>query len=255
MSLSSRVYSIGVWLIIVWTLTTAVGQTTSPQQAPWRPPPKRSDALKVQVVTGGHDYDASFYSLFEGYDDLDARVNPHPSAFGGDLRRRAEVLVLYDHIRSLQPKQREHLQAFVESGKGVVILHHAICDSVDWPWWYEEVAGGRWLFEPFEGKPATTYRHDEDILVRPVGAHPITRGLRPFRIWDETYKGLWISPKVKVVLETDHANSDGPLAWISPYPKSRVIYLQLGHDRNAHLNPEYRGLVRNAILWSAGRLN
>jgi type 1 glutamine amidotransferase len=34
-----------------------------------------------------------------------------------------------------------------------------------------------------------------------------------------------------------------------------VVYIQLGHDRNAHLNPIYKKLVRNAILWSAGKLN
>ena len=235
-------------------LTFVVWGAALPQTAPWRPPPKSQGALKVLVVTGGHDYDASFDSLFEGDDDVEARVNPHPNAFQSDFRKRTDVLVLYDHIQHLEPERQQHLRAFVESGKGVVILHHAICDSVNWPWWYEEVAGGRWLFEPIEGRPATSYKHDEDILVRPVGEHPITKGMRSFRIWDETYKGLWISPKVKVLLETDHPRSDGPLAWISPYQKSRVVYLQLGHDRNAHLNPNYRRLVRNAILWSAGRL-
>jgi len=246
--------SVICWLLVAGALTLAVGEAPSPQDAPWRPAPKRGDALKVLVVTGGHDHDASFYSLFEGDDEISANVNPHPRAFQGDLRKRVEVLVLYDSLQELEPERQQHLREFVESGKGVVVLHHAICDYLNWPWWYEEVVGGRWLFEPAAGKPATSYQHDEEILVRPVGEHPITKSIRPFRIWDETYKGLWISPKVKVLLETDHPRSDGPLAWISPYQKSRVVYIQLGHDRNAHLNPHYRSLVRNAILWSAGRL-
>jgi type 1 glutamine amidotransferase len=247
-------FSLIVWLFAVGALGFAPGASTIPQAATWRAPPKRNNALKVLVVTGGHDHDASFYSLFEGYDDIDARVNPHPNAFQNDFRQRTDVLVLYDHMQRLEPARQQNLRAFVESGKGVVILHHAICDSVNWPWWYEEVAGGRWLFEPVAGKPATVYKHDEDILVRPRGTHPVTRGIRPFRIRDETYKGLWISPKVRVLLETDNPTSDGPVAWISPYDRSRVVYIQLGHDRNAHLHPDYRRLVRNAILWSAGRL-
>jgi hypothetical protein len=47
-------------------------------------------------------------------------------------------------------------------------------------------------------------------------------------ILDETYKGMWLSPRIKVLL-------------------------QLGHGREAHLHPDYQRLVRQAILWSAGR--
>ena len=247
---AARVAALTLWLLFIEAASLIMVGATLPQSAPWRPLPKRSDAIRVLVVTGGHDYDASFYSLFEGYDDISAVVNPHPGAFRNDLRKRVEVLVLYDMVKALEPERQKHLRNYIESGKGLVVLHHAICDYLNWPWWYEEVIGGRWCFNP----AATAYQHDQDILVRPVAQHPITRDFRPFRIWDETYKGLWISPKVQVLLETNHPLSDGPLGWISPYEKSRVIYLQLGHDRSAHLNPEYRRLVRNAILWSAGRL-
>ena len=67
--------------------------------------------------------------------------------------------------------------------------------------------------------------------------HPITAGLSPFNLTDETYKGMWISPAVKVLLKTDNPTSDGPVAWISPYEKSRVVCVQLGHDSKAHRNP------------------
>jgi type 1 glutamine amidotransferase len=33
-----------------------------------------------------------------------------------------------------------------------------------------------------------------------------------------------------------------------------VVYIQLGHGREAHQNPDYQELVHRAILWSAGRL-
>lgn len=224
------------------------------QNPVWRPTPKNADAVRVLVVTGGHDHDADFYTVFAD-DRLRAVVDPHPAAFRGDIRRRADVLVLYDSVReSIEEPRRRNLQNFVESGKGIVILHHAICSHVNWPWWYEEVAGGRWLFEPAQGMPATTYKHDEEIEVKIAGEHPITRGLKDFRIHDETYKGLWVSPKIKPLLTTTHPLSDKTIAWVSPYEKSRVVYIQLGHDRQANLNPNYQMLVRNAILWAAGRL-
>ncbi len=246
------------WLIILPICLSAAllpsCWLTLAQNGAWQPPAKKPDAVRVLVVTGGHDHDADFYSVFAD-DRIRAVVDPHPAAFRGDVRRRADVLVLYDHVPdSIEEARRKNLQSFAESGKGIVILHHAICSHVKWPWWYEEVTGGRWLFEPASGMPITTYKHDEEIEVKIAGDHPITRGLKDFRIHDETYKGLWISPKVKPLLVTEHPLSDKTIAWISPYEKSRVVYIQLGHDRQANLNPSYQTLVRQAILWTAGRL-
>jgi type 1 glutamine amidotransferase len=204
-------------------------------------------------VTGGHDHDADFYSVFDD-SQINAVVDPHPNAFQGDIRKRYDVVVLYDMLLELDDKRKANLKAFVEGGKGVVALHHAVCGYQNWPWWHDEVLGGRYLYDEFEGKKSS-YLHDVDELITPVGDHPIVRGMKPFRIFDETYKDVWISPKVKPLLKSDHATSDGTIGWISSYEKSRVVYIQLGHDRNANLNPNYQKLVRNAIQWTAGKLN
>ncbi len=245
------VYSALILLIIAAAALTIRWQASS-QDSVWKPKPKRSDAVKALVITGGHDHDSDFYSVFDD-ESIRAVIDPYPNGLQNDIRKRADVLVLYDMLRQTPPEKQKSLRDFVESGKGVVALHHAICGRVDWPWWYEEVVGGRWLFEPANGMPVSSYKHDEEISVKPVVEHPITKGVRPFRIWDETYKGLWISPKVKVLLETDHPLSDKPVAWIGPYEMARVVYIQLGHDRNANLNSNYQRLVRNAILWAAGK--
>jgi type 1 glutamine amidotransferase len=217
----------------------------------WKPKPKAADAIRALLVTGGHDHDLDFYSVFDD-PGIKTVVDPHPVAYDRDLRKRADVLVLYDMVKTLSEKQRATLRAYVESGKGVVLLHHAICANVDWPWWYEEVAGGRYLFEPLNGK-VSSYYHDEPQQITTALEHPITKGLGTFGILDETYKDMWISPKAKVLLRTDNPKSDGPVAWISPYEKARVVYIQLGHDRNANLHPKYQQLVRNAIRWASGR--
>ena len=169
---------------------------------------------------------------------------PTPSPTAATCARRFDVLVLYDSIKDLDEPQRKNLRDFVEAGKGVVVLHHAIVDFAGtWPWWYEEVVGGRYL-------PTSTFKHDQQLSVTLVEKHPVTRGFAPMRLVDETYKGMWISPAVKVLLKTDHPTADGPVAWISPYEKSRVVYIKLGHGREAHEHPGYRQLVHNGILWS-----
>jgi hypothetical protein len=231
----------------------ASGKVTLPPDAGEQKPDP--NPLRALVVTGGHDYEPSFYSVFEGYGDLAwTHAVSNQAAFKSDLRKKYDVVVLYDFSQELDENGRKNLRDFLESGKGLVVLHHAIADYQSWPWWYQEVVGGKYLLKSEGSMPGSTYKHDEDLLVRPVGSHPITANIGPMHIRDETYKGMWMSPNNKVLLQTDNSTSDGPVAWISAYPKSRVVYLELGHDSAAYRNPAYRALVRNSILWSAGRL-
>jgi len=69
-----------------------------------------------------------------------------PEAFTTDFRERADVLVRYGMIADMpEEEKRANLLTFVESGEGIVVLHHAIIDHNSWPWWYEQVVGGRYL--------------------------------------------------------------------------------------------------------------
>lgn len=230
----------------------ATGRVTLPPDAGLKDP--REGALRALVVTGGHSYDSEFYTLFE-WDGLawDHAVSNH-EAFSLPIKDKYDVLVLYDSSPTATEEEQKNLRDFVEGGKGVVVLHHAIVDYGTWPWWYGEVVGGRYLMAADSGMAASTYKHDVELFVRAAAEHPIVNGLGPFHLIDETYKGMWISPGVKVILKTDEPSSDGPVAWVSPYQKSRVVYLQLGHDRKAIMYPGYRELVKRAILWSAGKL-
>ena len=215
------------------------------------PPP-----LRALVVTGGHEYATTFYTVFEGADDLKwTHALSNHEAFRNDIRTKYDVLVLYDFSQEISDTEKAHLREFAEAGKGIVVLHHAIADYQDWEWWYKEVVGGKYLLKPDGTMPASTYLHDQENCVRPVMPHPITARAGVMHLWDETYKGMWISSEVKVLLRSDAPTSDGPVAWISPYPKSRVVYIQLGHGEKAHLYPAYRTLVQDAIRWTGGRLD
>ena len=163
------------------------------------------------------------------------------------------MLVLYDMPATLSAAGRANLQAFAESGKGIVVMHHALCSHNDWDW-YRDLVGARYQVVAQAGHPASTYKHDETIPIAVAHPHPITRGVALTEIYDETYKGMWISPQNTVLLTTTHPLADPPLAWISGYARSRVVAIQPGHGREAHVHPAYRTLVLNAISWSGGRL-
>ena len=47
--------------------------------------------------------------------------------------------------------------------------------------------------------------------------------------------------------------SGKPLAWTRTQGKSRVVYLELGHDHLAYENPNYRQLVARSVHWVAKR--
>lgn len=211
-----------------------------------------AEPVRVQVTTGGHAHDLAFYEIFQGQKDWAVTVNPHPSAYRRDLRKIADVLVLYDMPADIPDADKQRVREFADAGKGVVVLHHALCGNWQWDWWWREVAGARCLTAPAPPEKRTKVKHDEQMSIRPMAKHPVTAGVGAFAIHDETYKGMEFAPGVSVLAETDHPLADRPVAWLGPHAKSRVVTIQLGHGPEAHRNPAYQKLVRNAVNWAAG---
>jgi type 1 glutamine amidotransferase len=217
-------------------------------------PPAASPSIRALLITGGHDHPIGFYSIFDSYKDtVHITVSSSAIAYAKDFRDKFDVLVLYDFTRDLDETGKKNLRDFVESNKGVVVLHHALLDYQSWPWWYQEVVGGSYRLGPTGNIPASTFKAGQPMSITPQ-KHPITDGIEPFQLTDETYKRMWISPQVTPILITDNPNSDSTIAWVSPYSKSKVAYIQLGHGPGSFDNSSFRTIVHNAILWSADRL-
>ena len=228
----------------------ASGAVTLP--AALGPPGPSAGAVKALLVTGGHDHEAAFYSLFNGHEDVDwMPVDTAANAFKKDLRSKYDVIVMYDFTRDLDDAGKKNLRDFVESGKGVVVLHHALLNYQTWTWWSEDVVGGRYRLQRESGQPSSSVKDDQQIYVRPAGPHPVLTGINPFHITDEAYKNLYMSPRITPLLTTDNPTSDASLAWIGPCETSRVVAIQLGHGHSAFGHPAYRALVHNAVRWAA----
>ncbi len=220
-----------------------------------------SDSLSLLVVTGGSTLryhidlvPSSFYTLFEGYDNISCdHASSDEAAFQSDKLTNYDILVMYNRSDSLSEKSKQCLKAFVESGKGVVILHHALGSYNEWKWWWYNVVGAKYQMKDEEDLPKSKYKLNQTIHVTPVKEHTITSAVGDFTLKDETYQKLWISPDVKLLLKTDNPTSDGPIAWIGPYSKSRIVVLHSGHANSAHKNAEYRALVYRGIVWAGDR--
>ena len=240
-------------VVLLWGALALLHSTDSLAQPV--APATNQVALRVLIITGGHDHEAAFYGLFDGYQDIGwPAVTDITLAFKQDIRAKYDVLVFYNFTRDLDDSGKKNLRDFVENGKGIVVLHHGILNFQKWPWWYEEVVGGLYRLESKNGIPNSTVKFGEQHLITAAGKHPITDGLTPFRVTDETYKGLFISTNVQPLLLTDNPTSDRTVAWIGPCTTSKVVFIQLGHDHTPFGHPSYRALVHNSILWTGGRL-
>jgi type 1 glutamine amidotransferase len=213
-------------------------------------PASSSAKVKALLITGGHDHDAAFYTIFQGYPELDRLpIVTSATAFKGDIRGKYDVIIMYDFTRELDEPARKNLRDFVEAGGGVVVLHHALLNYQSWDWWDDEVVGGSYRLS----RPSSAVKDDQQMYVTPAGDHPVTAGLAPFQIQDEAYKNLRMSPKIRPLLTTDNPTSDRNLAWVGPLQGSKVVAIQLGHGPSAFGNPSYRALVHNAVVWAAGK--
>lgn len=222
----------------------------------------KARSVRVQYTTGSHTVPLTQYAMFddETFSDLDTWILPHPHPFDGiNAPGGPDVIVLGDYVTSGWPEaDRPHMQKFLESGKGLVVLHHSVGDNQEWPWWSEQVTGGLLVQRELPGKLRSGLKQFPRQRLTPVGDHPIIRSVQPFTLPpDELFYNMWFSSKITPLLRSDDPdlqNVNGTIAWIGVHPKARVVCFQCGHTDVVNNDLRYRRLVHNMILWSVGRL-
>jgi uncharacterized protein len=217
----------------------------------------QAEKTRVLIITGGHDFQKEpFFKLFQENPNItftNATQGKTAQAYERDDLLTYDVVVLYDMIQDITDAQKAKFLSLFDKGVGLVVLHHALCSYQAWPE-YEKIIGGKYLMKE-ESKfhmvfPASDYQHDVDFSVQVVGKdHPITAGLKDFKMHDEIYKRFRVHPNANPLITTDHPESGKPLMWTRSQGKSRLVYLQLGHDQSAYNDPNYRTLVSRSIQW------
>ena len=249
----------------------------------------------ILLVTKGHPFDRN--AFFEIFDDINVDWThvEHPAAqvFFDPLHARDyDAFVMYDmpgvrfgpegpRFTDPTPEYKQAFLSLLESGQGMVFLHHALAG---WPAWeeYSEIVGGRFLYaaDQLRGtrRPDSGYRHKVNHQLQVLGEHPLTAGLPDsFPMTDELYLAEIFEDSVEPLITSDYsftrenfysankavhgsmfdnegwAHEDGSniVAWIKHYGQSPIAYLQGGDDPEAYANSNYRQLVENAIHWAA----
>jgi type 1 glutamine amidotransferase len=228
------------------------------QQAP---PATGKRRLRVQYTTGGHTVPIPSYAMFASdlFSDFETTIFPRPDSFRYlNTPEGPDVLVLYDYLTTeWDDADKETIKKYLDAGKGLVILHHAIGANQHWPWWYQEVTGGELIQLGVPNVKRSRLKQFPMQTITPVGDHPIVKDLKPFLFArDEVFVDMWISPKITPLLKTSDPDigPNNTIAWVGLHPKGKVVFYQSGHTPTACADPRLQEIVHRMVLWAGGKL-
>lgn len=214
--------------------------------------------IRILVVTGGHAYKTEQFNqmLTSLGPEITYEIAEFPKAFDMFLpesRDKYDVLVFYHMWQKISDEQAKVFAECISQGKPVVALHHSICAFDDWPE-YWNIIGGKYCHKPtnIKGKEyqPCSYLHDVHFNVKVTGTeHPVTKGVRDFEIFDETYKGYYVEEGVTPLLTTEEPSSNSLIGWAKNYNKARIVVLQSGHDVPTFENPHFKKLLKQAVIF------
>jgi hypothetical protein len=215
-------------------------------------------SLSCAVITGAHSFDVpGFHALFRALPGVDATIQ-HLDDFAASpeaVRDGYDCVIFYfmpldgptDDLPWHQGKPRSALERLVQTGQGIVILHHGLLAYRSWPFWDDLTGiGGR---DGFGYHPNQSFR----VEVADPG-HPITREVAAWTMSDETYTLPAPDAASHVLLTVDHEKCMKQVGWTRQVGASRVFCLSLGHDRAAWEDPSFREVLQRGIGWSAVKL-
>ena len=205
-------------------------------------------ASKQDHGPGQHDYPAwqkKWHSLLgqvPGVTVTDAWLWPTTEQF-----EQADLLVFYFWNHDWNAERYQQLDAYLEQGRGIVLLHSATIADKD----PEQLAARIGL----AAQPGPTkYLHCPlDLKIVAAPDHPITRGLKQIHLVDEPYwPMIGDTNKVQVLATTEQEGKSWPMLWTFQRGKGRVFASIIGHYSWTHDDPMFRILALRGLAWAAG---
>jgi putative membrane-bound dehydrogenase-like protein len=219
-------------------------------------PPASTAGLKgprVLLVGGGssHDFvkffgatDKGFLSGIAGWVDFTQNANGVPA-----IMKDLDVLV-WSANQPIASETAKALTEWVNAGKPLVLLHPGTWYLwKNFPEWNSVIVGGGARGHDNYGEFEVTIENR---------AHPVTIGVTErFKITDELYNFIpdLKGTPIEVLASATSAKSGNtfPQVFIVKHPKARIVGITLGHDAKAHDLPEFQKLLKQAVLWAAGK--
>ena len=209
-----------------------------------------NDSIKAAVITGGHFFDVpGFHAIFRDMPQVDSyiQLEANWAADVGNVLDTYDVFLFYNMPRGLpEERTRPVLEKLGQSGQGIFLLHHAILAYEQWPFWSELVGISDRSFG---------YDHEQELYVHIADpTHPITKGIQPWQMVDETYSMASAGDDSHLLLTTDHPRSMNVLGWTRQFRNARVFCFQSGHDNLTYTDLNFRKTILRGIQWCARRI-
>jgi hypothetical protein len=226
-----------------------------PKSGETLPAKPESGVIRALLIGGGssHDFERFFHkadalTLQEGGKIITAYTSNAEEAVS--LMPNADVVVMSaNHPSFGRSEFQQPLNLFADSGHGIVIVH-----AGSWYNW-APVSGYN---HRFVGGGARGHGRGEFAVFNKQPTHPVMAGIpADFKIVDEHYR-IILEPdaQVEILAETDKETQTQlpyPSVWVVKDPKTRIVGIGLGHGDEAHSNPAYQTLIRNAVQWVSKR--
>ncbi|MER6951967.1 ThuA domain-containing protein [Nonomuraea sp. NPDC000554] len=155
-------------------------------------------------------------------------------------------------------EQRQAMQKYVRSGKGIVGIHNALDMGIEneFPWWDDLLNGGAHM-------PAHSPGVLQGTAVVADRVHPSTKNL-PLR-WQRPEEWYNFAPNprgnVHVLVAADETTynpggsamgADHPISWCRNAEGGKIWATAMGHDTAAYAEPLFREHVLGGVKWAAG---
>jgi type 1 glutamine amidotransferase len=238
--------------------------------------PKDDSLKKIVLVAGSKSHGKGDHEFFAGCAILKKMLEQTEGVFPVMARdgwpknprtlENAKAVVFYMDGGGGHPilhkGHKEVVQKLIDDKVGFVNLHYA----VEYPKSQSDHVL-KWLGGYYETGFSTNPHWEADFKKLPE--HPITRGVKPFKIRDEWYFNIRFKPESKDVTPIltatppdgvrgtaaakKHKGREEVVAWaFQRGDGGRSFGFTGGHTHKNWANENFRRLVVNAILWSAG---
>ena len=203
--------------------------------------PRRIELLFLGHEIEHHNSRAYFPILASALtkDGINITYTEKPSDLNSDNLELYDGLIVYANHEEITESEETALLNFVKKGKAFIPIHSASFCFKNSPE-YINLVGAQFM------------SHETGTFTAEITniEHPITKNLKPFETWDETYVHDKIADDITVLMERVEGDHREPWTWVKEVGEGKVFYTAYGHDERTWENKGFQELVKSGILWA-----